>query len=58
MSFIIPLNDEEQVRRHAKPIIERLSDPFDRSTHMPVTRDLSDGKRELLIRWCKRQLNL
>ena len=30
---------------------------FEAFSYMPVTRDLSEGKRRLLRRWCDRQAN-
>jgi hypothetical protein len=30
-----------------------LERPIDHPSHMPVTRDLSDGKRALLLKWLR-----
>jgi hypothetical protein len=54
MSKYIPLNREESVRTAAGAILARLdADGWDRTTFMPVTREMSRGKRELLARWCR-----
>jgi hypothetical protein len=45
-------DNEEQVRDHAKEIIERISKDPHSAKYMPITRELSKGKRELLERWC------
>jgi hypothetical protein len=47
-----PLNDEARVRSAARRI-RKLTDPalFNHTSYMPVSRDLSDGKRRTLLRW-------
>jgi hypothetical protein len=57
MSQYIPFNREDSVRAAAGAILERLSSKgWHRTTYMPVTREMSRGKRELLRRWCELQL--
>ena len=58
MSNILDLGDLEAVRTFARRIIQ-VTDPvlFEGAHYMPVTRDLSRGKRELLHRFCLRLLN-
>jgi hypothetical protein len=56
MSHIIDWSNEDAVRAHAGAILERISKPsWDRFGYMPRTRELSDGKRKLLERWCRLQ---
>jgi hypothetical protein len=57
MSRIFPLNGEEAVRENAEAILERI-DPavWGKWEYMPRTRELSEGKRQLLERWCRLQL--
>ncbi len=50
----INLSDEATVRRHAHRLKELVSkEVWHRAKYMPVTRELSDGKRKLLERWCE-----
>lgn len=57
MCRIINLDDEDTVRRHARRILSLVSkDKFSEYGYMPRTRELSDGKRKLLMRWCQLQL--
>jgi len=56
MSRIINWADEDDVRANAAGISDRISKgSSDRFGYMPRTRDLSDGKRKLLERWCRLQ---
>lgn len=49
----LDFSDEDSVRRHVHQIKARISeDIWHTSAYMPITRDLSDGKRKLLERWC------
>jgi hypothetical protein len=48
---IVNLNDQDSVTGFAKHIIWALKLPIDHPSHMPVTRDLSDAKRALLLKW-------
>jgi hypothetical protein len=53
MSEIIDLADEDAVRTFARRIRELTSAGlFESARYMPVTRDLSRGRRALLHRWC------
>ena len=57
MSERFDLSNELPVELNAQAIRDRIAiDLWDRSTYMPITRDLSDGKRRLLERWCDRFL--
>ncbi|HEV2853491.1 MAG TPA: hypothetical protein VHC97_11870 [Thermoanaerobaculia bacterium] len=51
MSTIIPLSNETAVNNAAAAIGQRLNDPFPSSQYMPVTRDMSAGKKTLLLRY-------
>ena len=56
MSRRIDGGDEEMVRASAGSIVERTSkERWHRYDYMPRTRELSDGKRKLLQRWCRLQ---
>jgi len=53
MSTIIDLSDADAVRTFARRFKEVTSpELFESSRYMPVTRDLSRGKRTLLHRFC------
>jgi hypothetical protein len=53
MSEIIDLKEEFDVSLAAQTIQERIAKSNWASTsYMPISRDLSDGKRKLLERWC------
>jgi hypothetical protein len=54
MSRIIDFSNEQAVRIHAADI-EELTSPklWHSAAYMPRTRELSDGKRKLLHRWCR-----
>ncbi len=54
MSTIIDLADGDAVRTFARRILEVVDDElFESARYMPVTRDLSRGKRRLLRRFCE-----
>jgi hypothetical protein len=54
MSNIIDLADEDAVRTFARRFLEVVDDElFESARYMPVTRDLSRGKRKLLRRFCE-----
>lgn len=50
-------NDPQKVKQFANNMLQ-FTDPsfWDSTLYMPITRELSAGKRELLARWC--QLNM
>ena len=62
MSKIIPWgpqgapNNPQEVKAFASNILN-FTDPdmWDTTIYMPITRDMSGGKRELLRRWCNLQ---
>jgi hypothetical protein len=45
------LSRQADVDRHAKVLRLAFSCPIDDPNHMPVTRDLSQGKREMILRY-------
>lgn len=56
MTDIIDLGDESEMRRSAGRIASQISkDNWSEYGYMPRTRELSDGKRKLLTRWCRLQ---
>lgn len=48
---LFDLKQKEVVDRHAKVLRFAFSRPIDDPNHMPVTRDLSDGKRTMILRY-------
>lgn len=52
MSQYIPFDNEEAMKQSAQVLVDR-TDPTQWNTtlYMPVTRDLSQGKRKLLVDW-------
>jgi hypothetical protein len=50
---VVNLNDQDSVARFAHHIVTVLELPLDHPNHMPVTRDLSNGKRALLLKWLR-----
>jgi hypothetical protein len=54
MQAVFDLGDEKVVREHLEQIGQRLNLSQDDPLYMPVTRDLSRDKRELLLRWLDR----
>jgi hypothetical protein len=58
MSNIVDLGDEAAVRTFARRFLDVVDDSlFESARYMPVTRDLSRGKRTLLRRFCRRLLD-
>ncbi len=54
MSKIIPFNNQKRMEAAAHEIVRRTDPDLWHSTlYMPVTRDLSKGKRELIVRWAR-----
>jgi hypothetical protein len=55
MSAVFDLSDKDRMTGMA-PLVAARVDPgrWDRWAYMPRTRELSDGKRKLLLRWCKK----
>jgi hypothetical protein len=55
MSKVFLLNDEATVTSQAAAILHVIAkDSWPRYGYMPRTRELSDGKRTLLERWCRK----
>jgi hypothetical protein len=50
---VVNLDDYDSVAAFARHIVWALELPIDHPSHMPVTRDLSDAKRALLLRWLR-----
>ncbi|SMD08401.1 hypothetical protein [Pedobacter nyackensis] len=49
----VPLDNRNRIEFLAEKILKFISkDNFESSTYMPVTRELTNGKRKLLERWC------
>jgi hypothetical protein len=48
---VVNLSDQDSVTGFAKHIIWALKLPIGHPSQMPVTRDLSDAKRALLLKW-------
>lgn len=55
MKEILDLSNEQTVNSNAKLIAEYLGFPISDSRHMPVTRDLSDPKRQMLLKYLAAQ---
>ena len=56
MSRHIDWSNEERVRENVDGILARISkEGWHSYGYMPRTRELSDGKRKLLQRWCRLQ---
>ncbi|HKO55656.1 MAG TPA: hypothetical protein VJ276_07225 [Thermoanaerobaculia bacterium] len=53
MQAIIKLDDFSAVVKNIIPIIARLSLPFDDPRLMPVTRELSPAKRNMILDWAR-----
>jgi len=57
MNEVIDLSEEFDVSLAAQAIQERIQkNNWASTSYMPISRDLSDGKRKLLVRWCARVL--
>jgi len=50
---VVNLENYESVAGFARRILAALERPIDHPSHMPVTRDLSDAKRALLLKWLR-----
>jgi hypothetical protein len=48
---LVNLNNPADVRAHAKILRLAFSLDFDDPNYMPVTRDLSEGKRQTILKW-------
>jgi Ferritin-like len=51
MRDILDLGNYNHVLRHATYIKRTLTAPQESPNHMPVTRDLSPGKRDMIVSW-------
>jgi hypothetical protein len=50
---VVNLDDYDSVASFARHIIWALDLPIEHPSHMPVTRDLSGGKRAMLLKWLR-----
>jgi hypothetical protein len=50
---LVDLGDYASVVEHLKILELAFSLPIEDPNHMPVTRDLSDGKRDMILTWMK-----
>jgi hypothetical protein len=50
---VVDLNDYDSVAGFARHIQRALELPIDHPNHMPVTRDLSEAKRMMLLKWLR-----
>jgi hypothetical protein len=53
MQAIIKLDDFKMVVKNIQPIIARLTLPFADPRLMPVTRELSPAKRNMILKWAR-----
>lgn len=49
--YLVDLGDYDSVVKHLKILRLAFSLPLEDPNHMPVTRDLSDAKRNMLLQW-------
>jgi hypothetical protein len=50
---LVDLGDYDAVREHAAAIELAFSQPLDDPNHMPVTRELSEARRAMLLTWLR-----
>ncbi len=48
---LFSFSDPEVIKKHARIMAFALTRPLDDPNHMPVTRDLSEGKRQTILNW-------
>jgi hypothetical protein len=53
MRTILDLSNYHDVVAYREWMVKSLSEPMESPSHMPVTRDLSPGKRDAIIKWLK-----
>ncbi len=53
MRQIILINDYKAVVKNLKPIVDRLTRPQNDPLLMPITRELSRSKRQIILDWAK-----
>ena len=51
MTALIDLGDREAVKKNAQAIRAVMTLPMEDAAYMPVHRELSEGKRALILRW-------
>lgn len=55
--WLFSLADPDVVAAHAKILSFAFERPFDDPNHMPVTRDMSAGKRQIILNWLSQFTN-
>ena len=59
MSKVIPLDNQAAMEAAAPEIVRRTDPALRHSTrYMPITRDLSTGKRDLIVQWANSSPNV
>lgn len=53
---LFDMSQQAEVDRHARQLYVAFSLPIDDPNHMPVTRDLSDGKRQSILKYLERAI--
>jgi hypothetical protein len=51
MNHVLDLSNYNQVVRYGPMIVEKMLAPIQSPGYMPITRDLSPGKRDMIIKW-------
>ncbi|MGP3964831.1 ferritin-like domain-containing protein [Nonomuraea sp. 3N208] len=51
MRDVFDLGNYDHIVNHRRMVRAALLDPVDSPNHMPVTRDLSPGKRDMIVKW-------
>jgi len=54
--WLFSLADPAIVKEHAKILAFAFERPFDDPNHMPVTRDMSAGKRQIILNWLAKRM--
>lgn len=55
MRNVLDLANYHDVVKHKDRLEHVLTEPMDSPSHMPVTRDLSPGKRDAIVRWLRQE---
>ncbi len=51
MNHVLDLSNYNQVVRYGPMIVEKMLAPVQSPGYMPITRDLSPGKRDMIVKW-------
>ncbi|WP_147125299.1 hypothetical protein [Shimia ponticola] len=54
--WLFSLADPDVVKDHAKILAFAFERPFEDPNHMPVTRDMSAGKRQIILNWLAKRM--